>query len=119
MQYPDYETILSADAAAVPMIVARAELLAVLERHTADNVRLAFGVGRLTVVADDEMHTLPGTYAGAPLELTLNAAFVGDAVRAAVGPDLIIEATTPVGPVVFRSADDGTFTTMLMPIRTE
>lgn len=117
-QYPAYETILQSDATAVPLVVARAELLALLERGDDEAVRFRLGAGQLIVSTGFDDQSLPASYEGEPLDITLNAAFVGDAVRAAVGPDLVIEATAPLAPVIFRSADDGTFTTMLMPIRT-
>jgi len=39
------------------------------------------------------------------------------ALRAAVGPDVVIEIADPLAHVVVRSADDGTATTLLMPVR--
>ena len=33
------------------------------------------------------------------------------------GPDVVVEISGALRPLVFRSADDGTFTTLLMPVR--
>ena len=40
-----------------------------------------------------------------------------DPLRAAVGPDVVVEIADPLAHVVVRSADDGTATTLLMPVR--
>jgi hypothetical protein len=34
-----------------------------------------------------------------------------------VGAEVVIEVTEPIRPVVFRSADDGSYTCMVMPVR--
>jgi DNA polymerase III sliding clamp (beta) subunit (PCNA family) len=47
----------------------------------------------------------------------LNAGFVTDALSAHVGPDIAIEVTEPLRPVTFRSADAGTFSVLVMPVR--
>jgi DNA polymerase III subunit beta len=39
------------------------------------------------------------------------------ALEASVGPDVLLEICAPARPVVVRSADQGTFTTLVMPVR--
>ena len=39
------------------------------------------------------------------------------ALDTGVGPDVVLEIAGPCAPVVVRSADQGTFTTLAMPIR--
>ena len=34
-----------------------------------------------------------------------------------VGPDLVIEASDPLHPIMLRSADTGTFSVLTMPVR--
>ncbi len=35
-----------------------------------------------------------------------------------VGPDVVLRLNGPLDPIVISSADDGTFTSLVMPIRT-
>ena len=74
------------------------------------------GGAGLTLVRGDEELTVPARGDG-PAEVALDPAFAADAVAAVTGPDVVVEIAGPVHPVVFRSADDGTFTTLLMPVR--
>ncbi|MFJ6696755.1 hypothetical protein ACIQM4_11845 [Streptomyces sp. NPDC091272] len=41
------------------------------------------------------------------------------AIDAGVGPDVLLEIGSAVEPVVVRSADQGSFTTLVMPVRDE
>jgi hypothetical protein len=43
--------------------------------------------------------------------------FFAEAVRATVGPDVVVEAFDPLRPLTLRSADTGTFSVLTMPIR--
>ncbi len=49
--------------------------------------------------------------------MALDPTFAAEAVEAATGPDVVVEIADALGPVTFRSADDGTLTTLLMPVR--
>lgn len=49
--------------------------------------------------------------------LAFDAAVLGPAVEAGVGPDVLLEITADDRPVVVRSADQGSFTTLVMPVR--
>jgi DNA polymerase III sliding clamp (beta) subunit (PCNA family) len=53
---------------------------------------------------------------GDQTDVALDPTFARDAVAAAIGPDIVVEITDALLPVVFRSADDGTYTTLLMPV---
>jgi DNA polymerase III sliding clamp (beta) subunit (PCNA family) len=39
------------------------------------------------------------------------------ALDAGVGPDVLLEVSSPTRPVVVRSADQGSFTTLVMPVQ--
>lgn len=39
------------------------------------------------------------------------------ALEAGVGPDVLLEIAAPDRPVLVRSADQGSFTTLVMPVR--
>jgi DNA polymerase III sliding clamp (beta) subunit (PCNA family) len=60
---------------------------------------------------------VPARYGGPPADVALDPGFAADAVAATTGPDVVVEIVDPLRPVVFRSADDGTFTALLMPVR--
>ncbi len=115
--YPDYEPLLSVAADAHRLIVARDEFCAALDEFASKKyVRLAFDPGQLTVTSSKTARRLPALYDGPGVGVALNPAYALDAVSAAVGPDIVIEATDPTHAVMFRSADEGTFTSMLMPV---
>jgi hypothetical protein len=58
-----------------------------------------------------------GTWPGPPLTMLVDPRYFAEAVRATVGPDLVIEAFDPLRPITLRSADTGTFSVLTMPIR--
>lgn len=117
--FPAYELFLARDAAAGHVVVARDGLLGVLERFASGGgaVLLRAGADELVVLRDDVSEVLPIRYAGPELHVAVDPAYAADAVPAALGPEVVIEIADPLRPVVFRSADDGTYTTMLMPVR--
>lgn len=117
--FPDYEDVLVADRQAHQVVVDRAALHDAL-RHFArqgDAVLVSARAGEVALVRRDERVSLPARYDGPPVDVALDPAYAGDAVAAALGPDVVIEVGEALQPVVFRSADDGTFTTLLMPVR--
>ena len=59
----------------------------------------------------------PAPASGRAEVVTVAAAFLADALNASVGPDAIIEIRGAESPLVVRSATDGAFTTLVMPIR--
>jgi DNA polymerase III sliding clamp (beta) subunit (PCNA family) len=119
-EFPDYEPILSAERRAQVVVAERAGLLAACDRLTAAGagaVLLHARPGGLTLIREREREDLAARYDGPDLYVALDPAYAADALRAAVGPDVVIEITDPLAHVVVRSADDGTATTLLMPVR--
>ncbi|MGW3007215.1 MerR family DNA-binding transcriptional regulator [Streptomyces sp. NPDC001219] len=57
------------------------------------------------------VHTGPG------LRISFDPAVLVPALEAGVGPDVLLEITAPDRPVLVRSADQGSFTTLVMPVR--
>ena len=51
------------------------------------------------------------------IRIGFTAALLGAALEASVGPDVLLEICAQDRPVVVRSADQGTFTTLVMPVR--
>lgn len=91
-QFPDYRLLLSGlEPARKRVVEKRAELLAAIEKAPAARFHLD------------------------SIGLTFERATLRAAVVTAVGPDLLLEVSTPDQPVVVRSATDGDFTTLAMP----
>ncbi|MER5214013.1 MerR family transcriptional regulator [Streptomyces sp. NPDC002838] len=53
---------------------------------------------------------------GPPVRVAFDPAVLVPALDAGVGPDVLLEISSPVQPVVVRSADQGSFTTLVMPV---
>lgn len=53
---------------------------------------------------------------GPALSVSVNPVFVSAALASLVGPDVIIEASDALRPIVLRSADDGALRVWTMPI---
>ena len=117
--FPAYEGFLTRDPGAGHVVVDRDGLLGVLDRFAVEGgaVLLQAGADELVVLRGEAYETLPIRYPGPELHVALMPAYAADAVRGALGPEVVIEIADPLRPVVFRSADDGTYTTMLMPVR--
>ncbi|GCB47592.1 MerR family transcriptional regulator [Streptomyces sp. NL15-2K] len=54
---------------------------------------------------------------GPPVRIAFDPAVLVPALDAGVGPDVLLEISSPVQPVVVRSADQGSFTTLVMPVQ--
>ena len=118
-EFPAYEAVLARDGAARAVVVGREALHAGLSRFAdqGDAVLVRAGGDGVTLVRRDEEVTIPARGDGPVADVALDPAFAADAVDAVSGPDVVVEIADALHPVVFRSADDGTFTTLLMPVR--
>lgn len=67
--------------------------------------------------ADDEPLAIDATASGAAVRAAVSVPYLLDALRHSVGPDAILEVRGPEVPMVVRSATDGSFTTLVMPIK--
>ncbi|MGW3564540.1 DNA polymerase III subunit beta family protein [Streptomyces sp. NPDC000941] len=54
---------------------------------------------------------------GPPLRIAFDPGVLLPALDASVGPDVLLEIVSAARPVVVRSADQGSFTTLVMPVR--
>ena len=61
--------------------------------------------------------TLPALCSGPPLRIAFDPVVLLSALEASVGPDVLLEIASTTEPVVVRSADQGSFTTLVMPVR--
>lgn len=117
--FPDYRGLLAGVGSAVTsVIVDRVALLDRLVEGTS-TVRLAIGGEHLVVsgLDGDNGIGLDAICTGPPIQVGFSPAVLGAALSASVGPDVLLELVDPIRPVVVRSADQGTFTTLAMPFR--
>lgn len=116
-EFPDYAKFLAADARAQVLIVERDTLVSAIEDLPDDEpMQVRFGDDRLEL-GDVVPVVLPASYDGEVVRLFLDPTFLHDAAVSARGPQLAIEVSDPVSPVVVRGIDDGSFTTLVMPMR--
>jgi DNA polymerase III sliding clamp (beta) subunit (PCNA family) len=111
-EYPAYQQIL--DGLTPPVcrvVVDRPALLAVLEGREV----VAFDIDSAELRIDGEVK-LEVIGSGA-VRIGFTASLLAAALDASVGPDVLLEICAPDRPVVVRSADQGTFTTLVMPVR--
>ncbi|MFI7104573.1 MerR family transcriptional regulator [Streptomyces sp. NPDC050161] len=76
----------------------------------ADQVVIAAGGGREAV-------RLRGIRTGPAVRVAFDPAVLMPALEAGVGPDVLLEIASAGQPVVVRSADQGSFSTLVMPVR--
>lgn len=116
-EFPAYEKLFVLDPAAHSAIVERTPLAAILQAAGDRAVaKVTLEPGRVRVDGEPASE-LPAVYEGPELTVGLHPAFAHYAVDAAVGPEVMIEITTPLRPVVFRSATDSSYICMVMPIK--
>jgi DNA polymerase-3 subunit beta len=119
--FPAYQVILDGLAAPVCRVVV--DRLRLLELLTGGMVALDIQPGRLTVSEVGEGTDVVPT--GESIEAVgvgevrvgFTAAVLAAALSVSVGPDVLLEISEPARPVIVRSADQGTFTTLVMPAR--
>ncbi|NUR96963.1 MAG: MerR family transcriptional regulator [Kribbellaceae bacterium] len=111
-EYPAYQQIL--DGLTPPVcrvVVDRLQLLNALEGREV----VAFDIDpQVLRIGDEVALDVIGT-GSARVGFTAN--LLAAALEASVGPDVLLEICDSSRPVVVRSADQGTFTTLVMPVR--
>jgi DNA-binding transcriptional MerR regulator len=118
--FPDYRMILDQLPAAQNRLITP-------RRALRDRLADAEGDGPVTLHADTHglvmegcepaATTLPAICTGPPLRIAFDPAVLLAALDAGVGPDVLLEITSETQPVVVRSADQGSFTILVMPVR--
>lgn len=113
--YPAYRDVLEAmEPPRHRVVVDRAALLAVLDAcGDARVVAVELGRDRL-LVADTVLSALRAE--AEPVRIGFDPAVLAPALVASVGPDVLLEVSAPPRPVLVRSADQGSFTTLVMPV---
>ncbi|MFJ1596890.1 MerR family transcriptional regulator [Streptomyces sp. NPDC088261] len=120
-QFPSYREMLAALAPPeYRVIVDRLALRDALNDHgDAPRVALSFAEDELTISLADRSHatTLPAVcHDDLPQQIGFDPAVLAAALEASVGPDALLEISAADRPVVVRSADQGSFTTLVMPV---
>ncbi|MEV7678437.1 MerR family transcriptional regulator [Streptomyces sp. NPDC088341] len=121
-RFPAYREMLSElPPARHRVIVDRSALLAALHGfEDAPGVALRLG-GRdeaaISLPDGSRTTVLQATVLGTvPLRIGFDPAVLAPALEAGVGPDVLLEISSAIRPVLVRSADQGSFTTLVMPI---
>ncbi|RKN10563.1 MerR family transcriptional regulator [Streptomyces radicis] len=116
--FPDYRAVLDAlPTARHRIIVDRSALRAAVADAGHDGPLLLRAEGRrLAIGPDAAPPALPAITTGPPVRVAFDPGVLLPALDAGVGPDVLLEISSPTGPVVVRSADQGSFTTLVMPV---
>lgn len=116
-EYPDYEAFFGSDPEAGTVTLEREALVGMLSRLDDDQiVKLELDAGGVTIVGQGPVPTSEA-WTGPKTSVGFRAGFLLYAVGSSVGPEVRIEITTPIKPVLLRSATDGSFICLVMPIR--
>jgi DNA-binding transcriptional MerR regulator len=117
--FPDYENILAGLPVGHQIALPRDALRRSLAElpNAAPHLMLDFEPEHLVLDALGRQATVAGKWSGPALNVFLDVQFFTEAVHAMVGPDLVIEASDSLHPIILRSADTGTFSVLTMPIR--
>lgn len=113
--YPDYGLVLAGlPAVRTRLIADRQALVELLQAHHDEpHVELAATPDELRIGADP----LPAIHTGEPPDACFAPRLLAAALTTGIGPDALIELTGPTTPAIVRSADQGTFTTLVMPVK--
>ena len=109
--YPDYEAVL-ARAGDATLLVKSQELADQLAQA---NDLVVLSLSEKECAANGA--SLAGRYTGDDLRVAFNPTYLGEALSSGIGPDVIVQLGGPVDPALIRSADDGSFSWLVMPIR--
>ncbi|MGW7686559.1 DNA polymerase III subunit beta family protein [Kribbella sp. NPDC054772] len=111
-EFPAYQQILDGlTPPACRVAVDRAGLLDALAGRDV----VAFDIDTDALRIGDEVKL--DAVGSAPVRIGFTASLLAAALEASVGPDVLLEICAQDRPVVVRSADQGTFTTLVMPVR--
>lgn len=109
--YPDYEAVLGRCGNA-KLVVKTSDLLPQLD---GPSQLVVLNLTRESTTANGI--PFPGSYDGDDLVIGFNPTYLAEALEAGIGPDAIFQLGSEVEPVAIRSADEGTLTWLVMPIR--
>ena len=96
-------------------MVDRRQLLRTMEQRPLEKLGLRLTSSGIQVLAPDDVPDLEGTGDDSELTLWFELTTLHPAMTNALGNDLILDVSASDQPVILRSADDGDFTTVIMP----
>ncbi|MFF2348811.1 MerR family transcriptional regulator [Kitasatospora sp. NPDC058115] len=119
--FPDHREMLSAlTPPEYRVIVDRLALRDAVNSHgDAARIALSFAGDEMTISLADHSNaaTLSAVcHQDLPQRIGFDPAVLAPALEAGVGPDVLLEIAAADRPVVVRSADQGSFTTLVMPV---
>jgi DNA polymerase III subunit beta len=109
--YPDYEAVLDRCGSS-RLLVRTADLVG---RLNPSRELVVLKLTKSATTADGVAFS--ATYEGDDLEIGFNPGFLAEAMAVGIGPDAVLQLGSPVDPVAIRSADGGTLTWLVMPVR--
>ena len=125
-QFPNYQLLLP-ESSDHELRVDREELASIVRRVSLlaqknAPLRLSFSEGQVLVSAQtpdvgEASEALPVPFAGEALDIGFNAEFLRDGLESVDAGEVVIKLTSPLRPGLIESADGGTFTYLVMPIR--
>ncbi|MGO1974394.1 MAG: MerR family transcriptional regulator [Propionibacteriaceae bacterium] len=119
--FPSYRSVLQwQEPWQARVVVDRTRLLDFVLAAEADaTLRLVAGPDRLDAYRGESPLPLrlPAVLIGEPMTVAFSPHLLAAALDAAVGPDVLLELSAPERPCVIRSADQGTYTSVVMPRR--
>lgn len=118
--FPGFEPFLTQPEDAAATVVDRQAFVDALQRFddmsgavllTATDHGMRIGRRDISVHVDGEHH-------GPPVHVAINPAYGAEAAACAIGSELVVEIEPdPLRPVLFRSATNGTYVSLLMPVK--
>jgi DNA polymerase III sliding clamp (beta) subunit (PCNA family) len=117
--FPDYERFLEPSPGATTILADRGSLLTAIQAfaQTDAAIEIATSENEIRIARDEQKLDVSASIDGPAQRVGLNPQYVADAIGHAVGAELTIEISTQQAPVVFRSADDGTHVSLIMPFK--
>ncbi|WP_336211690.1 DNA polymerase III subunit beta family protein [Nonomuraea sp. LPB2021202275-12-8] len=118
--FPGYQLMLdNLPAARHRIVVDRTALRATIAAAGHDEpITLRTGEQQLTIASRGSVTSVPAAICTGPAVcIAFDPGVLLSALDAGVGPDVLLEISSPFQPVVVRSADQGSFTTLVMPVR--
>ncbi|MEU8222219.1 MerR family transcriptional regulator [Kribbella sp. NPDC048915] len=112
VEYPAYEQIL--DGLTPPVCRVVVDRVALREALAGrDVVTFEIDEDSLRIGAEVKLDAI----GSGAVRIGFTAPLLAAALEVSVGPDVLLEICEPARPVIVRSADQGTFTTLVMPVR--
>ena len=121
--FPDYQHLVDAlgdQPGGMRLIIDRVRLLELISADQTTTVVIEPDPGSDSVLVrwlhDPEARRLPAVCSGDPHRVGFNPGLLASALQSSVGPDVLVDVAQGHAAVI-RSADQGSFTTLVMPVR--